>query len=312
MHKGDSRLTKLVLFGGMVVKFMPPEFIPYQATAQIACEVITLIAVSFSGIRAILDAKRKLSVAREGDTAVMVSNYVSGALVMTMGVFSLGSAAHRSVHLFQGIQIFQTLDPTEQDIVLRNQAILLLGGQKSCRAVIISGDQSGPTDTQFIAPTYHQLIYENCETKGYKINSSEQLCEVLSQSTRLPFKASVDVLSLFGHSTPREMYLGPEYQFTGNAVELECLRKYLSQGAQVVLSGCNTADARSYQGGIKETLTSKLSSSLPEKLITGFNSQLLVLWTRAIYSGERLHIQAYNFYEGSFNCVSYLNGKEVL
>ncbi|MBY0530103.1 MAG: hypothetical protein K2P51_07960 [Rhabdochlamydiaceae bacterium] len=313
LHQGDAKLTKLVLFSGMVVKFMPPEFIPYQATAQVALEVVALIAESFGGVRALLYAKRQLSRARaaETDTAARVSSYVSGALVMTMGVVSLGSAAKRSIHLFQGCQRFGTLDTTEQDFVLRNQAIPLLAGEKSCRAVIISGDESNLPDDPFTSPTYHQLIYENCETRGYKINSSEQLCEVLSQSTLLPTEASIDLLSLFGHSTARETYLGPTYRFTGNAMEMECLRKYLSQEAQVVLSGCNTADARSYQSGVKKTLTSQLSKGLPDRLITGFTSQFFVLWTRAVYSERRLHIQSYNFFEGSFNCVSYLNGQEI-
>lgn len=253
-------------------------FTPLETEYRVAVDGLLLLVTAIGSSRAIYEGTNRMfsSWSAEGrSTTSKVSDFVSGAILTTLGTVGIGNSLQTSARLVSGIKTLQKLDHVQKKGVLKYRAIDSLGGEKSCKAVIIDGD---PRPHSY---PFSEELYKYCETRKYRVESPAQFCAALGDA-KSSFGDSISVLSLQGHSNQDVFVL--DYYFRGGGEEISCMKETLSSDAQIFLLGCNVATPKP-NGGI--TLTEKISKSLPGKEITGFSAVYNPFITTSSYSNGR-------------------------
>jgi hypothetical protein len=254
---------------------------PLETEYRVAVDSLLLLATVIGSSRSIYEGTKRMfsSLSAEGrSTSSKVSDCVSGVVMTTLGAIGIGSSLQTGVQLASGIKTLQTLDSVQKKGVLKSRAVHHLGGEKSCKAVIIDGFFSSLN----LPVPFSEELYRNCETRTYGVNSSSQYCQSLADAKEY-FGAPIDVLSLVGHSDNQSQDLG--YFFWGRPRDTICMEEALSSEAQVFVLGCNTATTT----GDFQTLTERLSDRLPGKEVIGFSSYYGPAYTSTSFSKGRFH-----------------------
>jgi hypothetical protein len=243
-------------------------------------------------------------------TSEKVSRVVSGLISIGLGTFGSITTLQTATKLFRGLQVYQTLDKTQQAFALKHFALESLGEIKPERAVIINGFSSEwaePENYYFdnTPDPSAYVVYQNYTTRTYEVTSSEELSRVLDRATK-ELGGKLDLVYFGGHANNKYMKLNADYDFTANLIETEALNKNISTAASVILEGCETAraDRRS------NSLTKLLSKRLPNTLVTGFSELLYPSYSWSWFDGK-LGISAWSPYSKDSIVRTFLNGKLV-
>ncbi|MDP1836707.1 MAG: hypothetical protein Q8K75_12380 [Chlamydiales bacterium] len=178
-----------------------------------------------------------------------------------------------------GYQNFQLLDAEQQEAVLKFRSLHTLADQKACKAVVF---EAMPTDMASRIPwKVTEVIYQNCDTQVYHVNSPASFCEALEHSTRL-FQQPINILSLQGHANSMVQDLG--YLFFGRK-ELPCMDQHLARDAQVLSLGCNTNTKLT---DVSIPLATFLANSLPGRSVLGISSYLNTGLAYSSFNGQKI------------------------
>lgn len=225
---------------------------------------------------------------------------ISGSMIMiASGAFTIHATYHSAIRFFSGLRVFLTLDQEQKNSALHYRAIAALGSSKKCHAVIFDSRETGMSEVE-------SVLYENCHVKGYRVRSPKQFCQRLAEAAER-FQHPIDILSLAGHGSPNSLLLSTYYPFKGSSEEIDCMERYLSPEAQVLLLGCNTAKPDTTVLN-KPHMTQKISHTLPKKKIIGATGNIFSNCMRANFFNQQLIITFLNIFNDC-QVVSYIDGR---
>lgn len=207
------------------------------------------------------------------ETSTKVAYIASGLVSVSLGTLGCLAVFEHGRRIHQGLQAYQKLDPNQQMFALKYHALESIGEIKQQKAVIINGMSSKWADKgrEIFDDTPNPaayVIYQNYETRTYEVKSSRELASVLNQASKE--LGRLDHIAFFGHANNQDMVLNANYDFTGNRLEIKAIAKNISDTGDLLLWGCETAQANEFGG----SLTEKVSRLLPGHLVTGFGELL--------------------------------------
>lgn len=139
--------------------------------------------------------------------------------------------------------------------------------QLSCRALVIDGLSSAWGESADDQPvSFLSELANSCQIRLAQVSSPRSFCRVLKASAR-EFQKPLDVLLLMAHGNAEKIYLGPSYRFSGSPKEVSCLQQVLTDDAQMMLVGCETARGN-------HSLAELLARNLPGREVTGFTTPI--------------------------------------
>jgi hypothetical protein len=255
---------------------------PYQ-TCRIALDSLYLLTGTVNSVHTLNEGiSRVVSIGRDRSfsTTEKLKKLVSGGLFVVLGTWCLSRTFTRSIDLYEGSKLLDSLSPMQQEGVLKHRAIHTLAMEKGTNAVIIDGIslQWGGVRERLIGGmplSFSELTYENADTQFYRVNSSASFCSALEDASR-QFGEKIQNLEILGHgmdgggnNSNQMIQLSADYFFKGSKEEVTCMQQYLSNASNLFLIACNSATKTATHS---ISIAQKTFESLPHTTVTGFNS----------------------------------------
>ena len=184
------------------------------------------------------------------------------------------------------LPLFFQKDPNDQEGILKHNALSVLGGNKSCKAVIIDGQSSQYSQDYFDDRPVPILaeVFKHCDTKFFRVNSSEEFCSSLQKSTH-DFGQKLDLLAISGHGLPYLIKLSKNYHLSLYDRQIaSCLPNHMQDEAQVVLLSCLTGKRHNE---LQHSMAEYFSFILPNREILAPITQTTITHALATYSYDK-------------------------
>lgn len=269
---------------------------PPAKELRIALDALCLLTTAIGSVRAIRCGLRQLRFERESGAPRRLSSMVSGVVQVTIGTLGVASVSRATLGAMRDTRtLYRTfgLDWPQWKAAMRHDALAVLNGSKTCRAVILDGHHAGSGYWASRPYPITKEIYRHCYTRGYVVENSRQFCEALREAQTI-LGAHLDLVSLQGHASPYSLTLAERYGFTANATETSCMAKVLSRDAQVLALGCNTA----VDTGEAYSLAKRLWKALPGREVLGTADYYVPTWSVTRFLDNRFEHLA--FYPSDF------------
>lgn len=287
-RKTDFR-TCLHVAAGAIGIMDNSGLLPISKTSRVAMDCLLLLVAGMGSAEAFYEGMTYLEkgLTREARASEKIADVATGALLLGLASTNGFLLYNTSKQLMQGLDVFNGLDPAQQQAVVKFRSLQTLATPKSCRAVVIDG--SRPTSGHSVGAI--ETLYDNCRTQTFRIHSGEAFCQVLNQTSQL-FKKSIDILFLFSPSNSTGQILNPNYVFKADPSDpaIACINEFLNPDGQIVLF--SQATAYKYD---KISFAKALSQLTGFKKVVGFVGGLHSHMTLQSFKNRTLKIHAFDF-----------------
>lgn len=237
---------------------------------RILIDSIYIISSSVASVQVISESIEQIFtvLCEEGSLSVSSSIYLMAeAMIATFGVIKLSNSYYAIIKIRNGIHKLNKLniDKKQKEFIILYKSITSINKKKNFNAICLNSIEM-ENDIRMPTNPFVLELYKNCNMMSFVVDSKDKFFESIRLSGE-HFKNKIDFLCIIGHANNKSLDLGSHFSFAARENEVDAINKVLSEQAEIILLGCNSATPCSNG---RPSLTKKLSKMLPGKYVVGF------------------------------------------